>query len=188
MSNKGKRGKSKCKKKFLHSDQFKIEFDKNGLAKGENKSFFMSWVGLQFKKIIPNHKVVKDIDPKLYDDIWEYTKKMKSKKDHRSQEDIEVVQQNHYHVDVVPEASLEIKLLNTNSLPQSIALNPQAPQHSGDYWPVMLSAQLPIQTTHAEDVLDTQTTHTQYISKPQTTHAQNIPPPKLVKFFLILRK
>ncbi|KAL8243412.1 hypothetical protein R6Q59_009670 [Mikania micrantha] len=168
MSNKGKRGKFKCKKKFLLSGQFKIEFDKNGLAKGENKSFFMSWVGLQFRKKIPYHKVVKDIDPKLYDDIWEYTKyskekemmidgsyyefgkdvvtevvgkgrhhggrtrlvsnvigathvlfsrkKMKSKKDHRSQEDIEVVQQNHYHVDVVSEASQEIKVIFFESI------------------------------------------------------------------------
>ncbi|KAL8240576.1 hypothetical protein R6Q59_013931 [Mikania micrantha] len=318
MSSKGKRGKSKCKKKFLYSGQFKIEFDKNGLAKGENKSFFMSWVGLQFRKKTPYHKVVKDIDPKLYDDIWEYTKekwnipndqakcvtlkkgksfmrsfrhelvelyvkkdktpfedyeflakqhwdsfvanaskpefkyskekemmidgsyyefgkdvvtevvgkgrhhggrtrlvsnvigathglfsrkKMKSEKDHRSQEDIEVVQQNHYHVDVVSEASLEIKVdfVNENcskfpvlphtrtdevnemadiqdSLPQSVALNQQTPQHSGDYRPIMLSAQLPIQATYAEDVLDNQTNHIEDVARPQTTHTEKIAP------------
>ncbi|KAD5960907.1 hypothetical protein E3N88_12379 [Mikania micrantha] len=389
MSSKGKRGKSKCKKKFLYSGQFKIEFDKNGLAKGENKSFFMSWVGLQFRKKTPYHKVVKDIDPKLYDDIWEYTKekwnipndqakcvtlkkgkssmrsfrhelvelyvkkdktpfedyeflakqhwdsfvanaskpdksarrninptrvgrggfsgmevlfesrwnqlvssypelvgiqnerskryvvsrarlnpitklyeldtnlqsegvlagtlkelyskekemmidgsyyefgkdvvtevvgkgrhhggrtrlvsnvigathglfsrkKMKSEKDHRSQEDIEVVQQNHYHVDVVSEASLEIKCEEGRTRIQgegNVDLS----------FLGLLSAQLPIQATYAEDVLDNQTnhiedvarpqtTHTEYVSDPHTTHAKNIPAPNLMKFFLILGK
>ncbi|KAL8217242.1 hypothetical protein R6Q57_024079 [Mikania cordata] len=424
MSNKRKRGTAKCKKKFLNPDQFKIEFDKNGLAKGENKSFFMSWVGLEFRKQIPYHKVVKDIDPKLYDDIWEYTKrsnigiillqmcqnkslmkrvkkpatvqkknvnparvgrggfsgmeasfesrwnqlissypqlaviqderskrydvsrarlnritnlyefdatlqsngvligilkelhskekeirtsgsyyeyekdvvtevvgkgchhggrtrlvsnvigatqglfsrkKRKSNKDQRLQEQIKVVQQNHYHVDTEAEASLEIKsiigceltwpfddscldlvlaggrvyptsqrilhghpiydgfvkvqvdfvnenctrfpilpqtrtdevnemadtqgqfiqwprkaikLLNTESLQEPIALNQQAPQHSSEYRPLMLNGELLIQSTHTEDVIDNQTSCIKDVPHPQTTHAKNISAPK----------
>jgi hypothetical protein len=71
---KGKRGASKCKKKFLAPDQFTVQFDASGVAIGENAASFMSWVGVEFKKKIPYDKVAKDVDSKLYDEIWEYTK------------------------------------------------------------------------------------------------------------------
>ncbi|KAL8225691.1 hypothetical protein R6Q57_018248, partial [Mikania cordata] len=66
-------------------------------------------------------------------------KKRKSNKDQRLQEEIKVVQQNHHHVDTEAEILFfyNIQLLYTDSLQQSIALNQQAPQHSGDYSPLM---------------------------------------------------
>ncbi|KAL8237839.1 hypothetical protein R6Q59_018920 [Mikania micrantha] len=317
MSKKRKRGTSKCKKKFLNPDQFRIEFDKNGLAKGENKSFFMSWVGLEFRKQIPYHKVVKDIDPKLYDDIWEYTKETwnisndqakavtlkkgkasmrnfrhdlveyyqhwdyfvanVSKQEFKSiigceltwpfddscpdlvlargrvyptsqrilhgrpisdgfvKVQVDFVNENCTRFPILPQTRTDevnemadtqgqfiqwprksikvyliyimnaylsiycyikiliffynIQLLNTESLQESIALNQQAPQHSGEYRPLMLNGELLIQSAHTEDVIDNQTsgikdvphpqtTHTEDVSDPQTNHAKNIPAPK----------
>ncbi|KAD7477581.1 hypothetical protein E3N88_00717 [Mikania micrantha] len=72
--NKGKRGASKCKKKFLDPTQFKIEFDDTGQAIGKNRAIFYSWVGVECRKKIPYHQLAKDVDKQLYDDVWEYTK------------------------------------------------------------------------------------------------------------------
>ncbi|KAL8251213.1 hypothetical protein R6Q59_034906 [Mikania micrantha] len=74
MLKKSKRGASKCKKKFLDPTQFKIEFDETGQAIGKNQAIFNSWVGVECRKRIPYHKLAKDVDKKIYDDIWEYTK------------------------------------------------------------------------------------------------------------------
>ncbi|KAL8215937.1 hypothetical protein R6Q57_022774 [Mikania cordata] len=74
MLNKRKRGASKCKKKFMDPTQFKIEFDDTGLAIGQNRSIFYSWVGVECRKKIPYHQLAKDVDKQLYDDVWEYTK------------------------------------------------------------------------------------------------------------------
>ncbi|KAL8266651.1 hypothetical protein R6Q59_003995 [Mikania micrantha] len=74
MLNKGKRGASKCKKKFLDPTQFKIEFDDTGQAIEKNRAIFYSWVGVECRKKIPYHQLAKDVDKQLYDDVWEYSK------------------------------------------------------------------------------------------------------------------
>ncbi|KAL8269022.1 hypothetical protein R6Q59_002820 [Mikania micrantha] len=74
MLKKGKRGASKCKKKFLDPTQFNIEFDDTGQAIGKNQAIFNSWFGVECRKRILYHKLAKDVDKKIYDDIWEYTK------------------------------------------------------------------------------------------------------------------
>lgn len=74
MSKRGKRGVSKCKKKSNDPDKSTIEFNENGLAIGENAALFKSCLGLEFRKRIPYYKLVKDIDKKLYNDLWEHMK------------------------------------------------------------------------------------------------------------------
>ncbi|KAI3826832.1 hypothetical protein L1987_00888 [Smallanthus sonchifolius] len=74
MSEKRKRRASTCKKKLLSSDQSEIEFNANGIAIGKKAADFMSWVGAEFKNRILINKVAKDVDSKLYNRIWEYTK------------------------------------------------------------------------------------------------------------------
>ncbi|KAI3814847.1 hypothetical protein L1987_14493 [Smallanthus sonchifolius] len=70
MPPKRKRGTAKCLKMIKDPKYFKIEFDSNGLAIGENAAFFMSWVGKAFRKKIPYYQLVKDIDKQLYNDVW----------------------------------------------------------------------------------------------------------------------
>ncbi|KAI3829930.1 hypothetical protein L1987_04062 [Smallanthus sonchifolius] len=70
MPPKRKRGTAKCLKMIKDPKDFKIEFDSNGLAIGENAAFFMSWVGKVFRKKIPYYQLVKDIDKQLYNDVW----------------------------------------------------------------------------------------------------------------------
>ncbi|KAL8205367.1 hypothetical protein R6Q57_008918, partial [Mikania cordata] len=73
-------------------------------------------------------------------------KRRKRNKDQRLQEEIKVVKQNHYHVDTQAEASLEIKL----------------------------NAELLIQSTHTEDVIDNQTSRIKDVPHPQTTHTEDV--------------
>ncbi|KAI3797373.1 hypothetical protein L1987_32629 [Smallanthus sonchifolius] len=70
MSNSGKRGSAKCKKKFIDAKNVTIEFNEDGLAIGTNASCFMSMVGLEFRTRIPYHELAKDVDKKLYDEVW----------------------------------------------------------------------------------------------------------------------
>ncbi|KAI3818137.1 hypothetical protein L1987_11940 [Smallanthus sonchifolius] len=61
MPPKRKRGTAKCLKMIKDPKDFKIEFDSNGLAIGENAAF---------RKKIPYYQLVKDIDKQLYNDVW----------------------------------------------------------------------------------------------------------------------
>ncbi|KAI3671005.1 hypothetical protein L1987_87651 [Smallanthus sonchifolius] len=79
MPPKRKRGTAKCLKMIKDPKDFKIEFDSNGLAIGENAAFFMSWVGKAFRKKIPYYQLVKDIDKQLYNDVWVSLKKSSQK-------------------------------------------------------------------------------------------------------------
>ncbi|KAM0019585.1 putative papain-like cysteine peptidase superfamily [Helianthus debilis subsp. tardiflorus] len=74
MSEKKKRGVSKCKKKLLHPEECTVDFDKTGRAIGKNAGRFMSFIGVEVKKTVPYNKVVKHVNPKLYEDLWEYAK------------------------------------------------------------------------------------------------------------------
>ncbi|MFS7900664.1 hypothetical protein Hanom_Chr00s129774g01814951 [Helianthus anomalus] len=74
MSNKRKRGAAKCLKKFNDPEECTVKFNENGLAIGKNAATFKSWVGIEFRKRIPYHKVAKQVDKQLYDDLWDYIK------------------------------------------------------------------------------------------------------------------
>ncbi|KAJ0841428.1 hypothetical protein HanPSC8_Chr14g0630231 [Helianthus annuus] len=77
MSEKKKRGVSKCKKKLSNPDQSKVDFNEKGIAIGKNAGNFMSWIGVECKRKIPYDKRARKVNPKKYEDIWEYAKVFK---------------------------------------------------------------------------------------------------------------
>ncbi|KAI7732611.1 hypothetical protein M8C21_001663, partial [Ambrosia artemisiifolia] len=74
MSEKKKRGVSKCKRKLLHPDASTVDFDEEGYAIGLNATSFMSWIGVEFKRRIPYTKVAREVDSTEFEDIWKYAK------------------------------------------------------------------------------------------------------------------
>uniref|UniRef100_A0A251TJT1 Uncharacterized protein n=1 Tax=Helianthus annuus TaxID=4232 RepID=A0A251TJT1_HELAN len=76
MSEKKKRGVSKCKKKLSNPDQSKVDFNEKGIAIDKNAGNFMSWIGVKCKRKIPYDKRARKVNPKKYEDIWEYAKKI----------------------------------------------------------------------------------------------------------------
>ncbi|KAJ0512344.1 hypothetical protein HanHA300_Chr10g0345181 [Helianthus annuus] len=75
MSEKKKRGVSKCKKKLSNPDQSKVDFNEKGIVIVKNAGNFMSWIGVECKRKIPYDKRARKVNPKKYEDIWEYAKK-----------------------------------------------------------------------------------------------------------------
>ncbi|KAJ0682895.1 putative papain-like cysteine peptidase superfamily [Helianthus annuus] len=76
MSEKKKRGVSKCKKKLSNPDQSKVDFNEKGIAIGKNAGNFMSWIGVECKRKISYDKRARKVNPKKYEDIWEYAKQI----------------------------------------------------------------------------------------------------------------
>ncbi|MFS7916308.1 hypothetical protein Hanom_Chr02g00175611 [Helianthus anomalus] len=74
MSEKKKRGVSKCKKRLSIPDQSKVDFNEEGTTIGKNAGSFMSWIDVECKRKIPYNKRAKRVNPKMYEDIWEYAK------------------------------------------------------------------------------------------------------------------
>ncbi|XP_076909133.1 uncharacterized protein LOC143566274 [Bidens hawaiensis] len=68
------KGVSKCKKKFLNPDESTVAFDAIDRAVGKTGGEFMSWIGVEFRNKIPYNKTVREINPKAYEDIWQFAK------------------------------------------------------------------------------------------------------------------
>ncbi|KAM0042941.1 hypothetical protein Hdeb2414_s0010g00335561 [Helianthus debilis subsp. tardiflorus] len=74
MSEKKKRGLSKCKRKLSNPDQSKVDFNEERTTIGKNAGSFMSWIGVECKRKILYNKRARKVNPKIYEDIWEYAK------------------------------------------------------------------------------------------------------------------
>ncbi|KAI3675456.1 hypothetical protein L1987_85046 [Smallanthus sonchifolius] len=75
MSSSRKRGTAKCKSRYTNAASVNIQFNEDGIAIGPNRADFMSSVGLEFRNNIPYHLPAKDVEKKLYDDVWTKIKK-----------------------------------------------------------------------------------------------------------------
>ncbi|KAI3830226.1 hypothetical protein L1987_04360 [Smallanthus sonchifolius] len=70
MSSSCKRGTAKCKSRYTNAASVNIQFNEDGIAIGPNRADFMSSVGLEFRNNIPYHLLAKDVEKKLYDEVW----------------------------------------------------------------------------------------------------------------------
>ncbi|KAI3759950.1 hypothetical protein L1987_50337 [Smallanthus sonchifolius] len=79
MSSSRKRGTAKCKSRYTNAASVNIQFNEDGIAIGPNRADFMSSVGLEFRNNIPYHLLAKDVEKKLYDEVWTKIKGLEHK-------------------------------------------------------------------------------------------------------------
>ncbi|MFS7993787.1 hypothetical protein Hanom_Chr12g01098221 [Helianthus anomalus] len=75
MSNRGKRGVAKCKKK-LRPEDMHISFDENYDPIGPNASYFDSWLGLETRTHFPEYWIKsRKFEKERWDNLWLHIKK-----------------------------------------------------------------------------------------------------------------